>query len=130
LRIEVVGLVQDEDRVLAGALAIDEEALEREEPLGQRCLKGLGDAEILQHVLEEPREAEHRMGDERHRRRLVQPLEQRMEQGGIASSDLTGQEKEAHVLLDPVEELSERLLVRRRQVEKAGIGRRIERRLP
>ena len=61
---------------------------------------------------------------------LVQPLEQRMEQGGLAGSDLTGQEDEALALLDPVEELGERLLVRGRQVEKAGVGRRIERRLP
>ena len=77
-----------------------------------------------------PVEAEHRVGDERHRGRLVQPLEQRLEQGGLAGSDLAGQQDEALPLLDPVEELRERLLVRGRQVEKAGVRRRIERRLP
>ena len=70
------------------------------------------------------------VGDERDRGRVVQPLEQRMEQRGLAGSDLAGQQDEALVLLDPVEELGERLLVRGRQVEKARVGRRIERRLP
>ena len=130
LRIEVLGLVEDQDRVLAGALALDQEVLEREEPLGQRASPGLAMPRSSSMYSRSPVEAEHRVGDERHRRRLVQPLEQRLEQRRLARADLAGQQDEALALLDPVEELGERLLVRRRQVEEAGIRRRIERRLP
>ena len=53
LGVEILGLVEDEHGVLAGALALDQEVLEREEPLGSGT-PGLGDAEVLEHVLEDP----------------------------------------------------------------------------
>ena len=129
VRIEILGLVEDQDGVLAGALALDEEILKREKPLGRRCFPRLADAEVLQEVLEDPVEVEHRIGDERDGGRLVQSFEQCLEQGSLAGSHLAGQQDEALALLYSVQELGERLSVRWRQMEKPGIGRRIERRL-
>src|SRR3990172_7864681 len=44
--VEILRLVEDEHRVLAGTLALDQEVVQGEEPLGVR-LTGLGDAEVL-----------------------------------------------------------------------------------
>src|SRR5262249_56534292 len=61
--VQVLRLVDDENRVLTGATALDQESVERHQPLGPR-LPGGRDAEVLQCVLEDPVDPEGRVEDE------------------------------------------------------------------
>src|SRR5207247_9477456 len=60
---------------------------------------------------------------------LVEALDECVEEGGLAGSDLPGQHEEPAALLDAVHELGQRLAVSRREVEEPRVGRRIERSL-
>src|SRR5438046_10235718 len=66
------------------------------------------------------------MDDEGDRRLSVEPLTKRVQQGGLSRAHVARQDDESLPLPDPGEELSERLTMRRAQVEGSGIRCRVE----
>src|SRR2546430_14910740 len=100
-RSQVLRFVEDEDGVLAGARALDEEVVQRHESLRRR-LSALGDLQVLEDVLENTVERQGAIEDGGDRGLAVEPLPQSLEQGGFSGAHLAGQHDEALPLLDAV----------------------------
>src|SRR5438445_2833553 len=122
LQREVLRLVEDQDRSLAGPMALDQEVVEGDEALGLR-LSGLGDAEVLEDVFEQSVEGQRRVEDERRGGGAIEPAEEGSEQGRLARTHLSGQQNEPDFVLDSVRELRQGVAMPARQIEKFRIGR-------
>src|SRR5262249_11612874 len=107
-RIEVLSFVDDDDRLVPDPVAVNQEVVESDQALSPRCAH-LRNAEVLQHVLEDPVEWEARVHDDRHRRVLVKLLEKGSEEGRLACPYIAGQRHEALAFPDGIRELSQRL---------------------
>src|SRR5262249_42497963 len=127
--VQILRLIDDQHGVLTGLFTLDEEVVQRDEPLGSG-VSGLRHSEVFQHVLEELVEAQARVHDERDRALSVEALTQSVKQRRLSRSYLAGENDEAFSLLGPVEQLRKRLAVPRAHVEKFGVGSRVERLLP
>ena len=123
--VEVLRFVEDEDGVLAGPFALDEEVVQRDEPPRLRRL-AIGNPKVREDVLENAVKRERGVEDEGDRGLSVEPLPKGVEQGGLSRAHLAGQDHEAFALLDTVLELGERLLMPRTHVEEFGIRGRVE----
>src|SRR5262249_20947855 len=124
--VEVLRLVENQDRVLPRAAALDEEVVEGEEPLRLRAA-GRGDAEVLQDVLEDALERQEGVEDEGRLGGRVERLQERLQQRGFARPHFGGEDDETPALLHAVEELGERFLVTRGGVEKPRVRRGVKR---
>src|SRR5215813_7923164 len=122
---QVLGLVEGQHGVLTGPAPVDQEVVQGDEPLDVG-LTGLGDAEVLEHVLENSLEGQGRVEDEGRGTVTLQAAQERAQERGLAGADLAREEDEPLVLLDPVEQLRERLPVPGRRVEEARIRRGVE----
>ena len=119
---EILCLVEDQDRSLAGAVTLDQEGVEGDEALSRR-VSGLGDAEILEDVLEQSVERQRRVEDERGGRSAIESAQKGSKQCCLPRPDLSGQQNEPHVVLDSVRELRQGVAMPARQIEKFRIGR-------
>src|SRR2546422_7974816 len=122
---QVLRFVEDQDGVLTGPLAFDEEAVERHESLRPR-LASLGDSQVLEDVLEDAVKRQRGIDHEGDRRLSVEPLTKGVKQRGLSRAHLAGQDDEAFPLLGAVEQLGQGLPVRRTHVKESGIRRRVE----
>ena len=122
---QVLRFVEDQDGVLTGPLALDEEAVERHESLRPR-LASLGDSQVLEDVLEDAVKRQRGIDYEGDRRLAVEPLTKGVKQRGLSRAHLAGQDDEAFPLLGAVEQLGQGLPVRRTHVKESGIRRRVE----
>jgi hypothetical protein len=120
-----VGLVQHEHGVLAGLLALDEEVLERDEPL-RPGFHSLRDAEVLEDVLEDAVERQAGVDDEGDRGLGAEALSERVQQRRLPGADAAGEDDEALALARGVHELGQRLPVRRAHIEEARVRGRVE----
>src|SRR5262249_30098493 len=122
---EVLGLVENQDRSLTGAVTLDQEGVEGDEALGLR-LAGLGDAEVLEDVLEQSIEGQRRVEHEGGGGGAIEPAQESAEQGCLPRAHLSGQQNEPDVVLDPVRELSQRVAMAPGEIEKLRIRCRAE----
>jgi hypothetical protein len=81
-------------------------------------LAGLGHAKVLEHVLENSLERQRRVEDEGRGAVVLQAAQERAQERGLAGADLAGEQDEALVLLDAVEQLCEGLAMPGGGVEK------------
>src|SRR5262245_22593726 len=125
LEAQVLRLVEGEHGVLTRPPPLDQEVVQGDQPLDVG-LAGLGDAEVLQHVLENPLEGQGRVEDEGRGAIALQATEERAQERGLAGADLAGEQDEALVLLDAVEQLRQSLPVPWGGVEETRIGRGVE----
>src|SRR5215472_5712474 len=122
---QILSLVEGEHSVLTGPVPLDEEVVQSDQPLDVG-LTGLGDAEVLEHVLENSLEGQGRVEDEGRGAVALQAAQERAQERGLAGTDLAREEDETLVLLDPVQQLCERLAVPRGRIEEARVWRGIE----
>ena len=122
--VEVLRLVDDQDRIESSAHSLDEEMVEGDQTVRVAILRP-DDAEIFDDVGEDLVKGHHRVKDEGGLRRAVEAVEERSQKRRLAGSDLSDQHHESPTFLDPVLELSERLAVRRREVQESRVGRRL-----
>src|SRR5262249_21039875 len=125
LECEVLGLVENQDRSLTGAVTLDQEGVEGDEALGLR-LAGLGDAEVLEDILEQSIEGQRRVEHEGGGGGAIEPAQESAEQGCLPRAHLSGQQNEPDVVLDPVRELSQRVAMAPGEIEKLRIRCRAE----
>src|SRR5437660_7507707 len=123
--VQVLGFVEHEDSVLAGPRPIDEEVIQCDESLCSR-VPPRGDPQILKYILENAVKRQRGIEDKGDRGLSVELLTKGVKQRGLSRTHLAGQGDEASSLLDAVQELGERLPVRRTHVEKSGIRGRVE----
>ena len=107
---------------MAGTVTLDQEVVEGDEALRRRVSR-LGDAEILEDVLEQSVEGQRRVEDERGGRSAIESAQKGSKQCGLPRTDLSGQQNEPHVVLDSVRELRQGVAMPARQIEKFRIGR-------
>ena len=123
---EVLRLVDDQQHAAALALLLEQELVELVRELRARASlreqPELG-ADRAQQIVAR----EHRIEDEGHLGVAAEPLEQRAAERGLAGADLAGHRDEALALLDPVEDVRERLAMRGREEQEAGIRGQRER---
>src|SRR5215468_10269146 len=125
LETQVLALVEGEHGVLAGPAPLEQEVVQGDEPLDVG-LAGLGHAEVLEHVLENSLERQRRVEDEGRGAVVLQAAQERAQEGCLAGADLAGEQDEALVLLDAVEQLGEGFAMPGGGIEKARIGGGIE----
>src|SRR5262249_56513635 len=99
LECEVLGLVENQDRSLTGAVTLDQEGVEGDEALGLR-LAGLGDAEVLEDILEQSIEGQRRVEHEGGGG-AIEPPPQEGEQRGLLPPPLSARQHEPPVVLVP-----------------------------
>src|SRR5215470_12937381 len=125
LEAQVLGLVEGEHGVLTGPAQLDQEVVQGDQPLDVG-LSGLGDAEVLEYVLENFLEGQCRVEDEGRGAVALEAAQERAQERGLAGADLAGEEDEALVLLDSIEQLREGFAMPGGGVKEARIGRGIE----
>src|SRR5438132_10579191 len=114
--VEILCLVEDEDSVLTGAPALVQKVVQGNEPLDVG-LTGLGDAKVLEDVLEQALEWQGSVEDEGRGGVAIQTAEQRTQKCCLPCPDLAGQQNETLALLDAVHKLRETLSVTLGEVE-------------
>ena len=96
------------------------------EPFGPR-LAGLGDPEVVEHVIQELVERQRRVDDEGDGRDAVQSRPQRSEQRRLAGSRLAREDDDPLALVDAADELAEHQAMPGGEVEERRIRRGVER---
>ena len=79
--------------------------------------------------LEQLARIEHRVDDPPDRRLVVEAAQQRLQQRGLAGSDLAGDDDEPGLAFEPVAQVVERLLVHAARIEIIGVRAERERTL-
>ena len=92
--VEVLCLIENEDRIVAGPLALDEEVVERDESTRPRR-RAVGDPQVRLGAFEDAVERQGGIEDERDRGLSVEPLPKGVQQRRLSRADPARQENEA-----------------------------------
>ncbi len=127
---QVLGFVHDQDRTALVGVSRQQMA---PEGVDERLPTGRGRLVLRAQLVADGGQQllgrEQRIEDQRDVDALGEPIEEQAAYGRLAGPDLAGELDEAAVLLDAVEQMGERLLVTRAQVDEARVGRIRERSL-